>query len=95
VLGGPRGRRHAFRPASVVNVSGMSFGALSATAVEALNRGCAQAGCLQNTGEGGRAAYRRLRAAPPTLAIGSGAPSSACRPVIAPGPAKVRCLITG
>src|SRR5918997_7112081 len=24
VLGGPRGRRHAFRPASVVNISGMS-----------------------------------------------------------------------
>ena len=32
VLGGPRGRRHAFRPASVVNVSGMSFGALSGNA---------------------------------------------------------------
>ena len=30
------GRRHAFRPASVVNVSGMSFGALGANAVEAI-----------------------------------------------------------
>ena len=29
VLGGPRGRRHAFRPASVVNISAMSFGSLS------------------------------------------------------------------
>ena len=29
VLGGPRGRRHAFRPASIVNISGMSFGSLS------------------------------------------------------------------
>jgi glutamate synthase domain-containing protein 2 len=29
VLGGPRGRSHAFRPASVVNVSAMSFGSLS------------------------------------------------------------------
>ena len=31
ILGGPRGRRHAFRPESVVNVSGMSFGSLSGT----------------------------------------------------------------
>jgi glutamate synthase domain-containing protein 2 len=52
VLGGPRGRRHAFRPASVVNVSGMSFGSLSGNAVEAINRGAAAAGALQNTGEG-------------------------------------------
>lgn len=53
VLGGHRGRRHAFRPASVVNISGMSFGSLSSAAVEALNRGSAIAGCLHNTGEGG------------------------------------------
>jgi glutamate synthase domain-containing protein 2 len=38
-----------------VNISGMSFGSLSARAVEALNRGAATAGCLQNTGEGGLA----------------------------------------
>ena len=31
----------------------MSFGSLSGSAVEALNRGAALAGCLQNTGEGG------------------------------------------
>lgn len=52
VLGGPRGRRLAFRPESVVNVSGMSFGALSAPAIQALNEGAALAGCMQNTGEG-------------------------------------------
>jgi glutamate synthase domain-containing protein 2 len=39
VMGGARGRRRAFRPASIVNVSGMSFGSLSGPAVEALNRG--------------------------------------------------------
>ncbi|HEU4974525.1 MAG TPA: FMN-binding glutamate synthase family protein [Baekduia sp.] len=55
VLGARTRRRHAFRPASIVNVSGMSYGSLSASAVEALNRGCALAGCLQNTGEGGLA----------------------------------------
>src|SRR4051794_23860502 len=49
VLGGPRGRRHAFRPASCVNISGMSFGSLSGPAITALNRGAALAGCLHNT----------------------------------------------
>ena len=53
VLGGNRGRAKAFRPSSVVNISGMSFGSLSGPAVEALNRGAKIAGCLQNTGEGG------------------------------------------
>jgi glutamate synthase domain-containing protein 2 len=59
VLGAARGRQHAFRPDSVVNISGMSFGALSANAVTALNRGAALAGCLQNTGEGSISPYHR------------------------------------
>ncbi len=59
VLGGPRGRRLAFRPGSVVNISAMSFGSLSRTAVEALNRGAALAGCLHNTGEGAISPYHR------------------------------------
>ena len=57
VLGGARGRRHAFRPASLVNVSGMSFGALSGPAVQALNEGSRIAGCLHGTGEGGLAPH--------------------------------------
>jgi glutamate synthase domain-containing protein 2 len=59
VLGGARGRRRAFRPDSVVNISGMSFGSLSGNAVTALNKGAALAGCLQNTGEGGISPYHR------------------------------------
>ena len=59
VLGAAHGRRHAFRPASIVNVSGMSYGSLSRVAVEALNRGAEEAGCLQNTGEGGLAPAHR------------------------------------
>jgi len=55
VLGAAHGRRHAFRPASLVNISGMSYGSLSPVAVQALNRGAGIAGCLQNTGEGGLA----------------------------------------
>jgi len=53
VLGGWRDRRKKFRPASIINVSAMSFGSLSGAAIQALNRGCAQSGCLHNTGEGG------------------------------------------
>jgi glutamate synthase domain-containing protein 2 len=53
VLGGPRGRARQFRPASLVNISAMSYGSLSAQAVEAINRGAAMAGCMHNTGEGG------------------------------------------
>ena len=59
VMGGFRQRRKAFRPASVVNVSAMSYGSLSGPAVEALNRGAAICGCLHNTGEGGVSPYHR------------------------------------
>ncbi len=57
VLGRARGRAKAFRPASVINISGMSFGSLSGPAVESLNRGAQIAGCLHNTGEGGVSPY--------------------------------------
>src|SRR5215217_916990 len=59
VMGATNGRRHAFRPESVVNIGAMSFGSLSGAAVEALNRGAALAGCLHNTGEGGLSPYHR------------------------------------
>ena len=59
VLGGARGRAQAFRPASVVNVSAMSFGSLSPQAVQALNAGAAMVGALHNTGEGGLSPYHR------------------------------------
>ncbi len=59
VMGASRQRARAFRPASVVNLSAMSFGSLSATATEALNRGAQLAGCLQNTGEGGVSSHHQ------------------------------------
>jgi glutamate synthase domain-containing protein 2 len=59
VMGAARGRRHAFRPGSVVNISGMSFGSLSGKAVEALNKGAAMTGCLHNTGEGALSPHHR------------------------------------
>lgn len=52
VLGRRRNRARAFRPESAINVSGLSFGALSLRAIEAVNRGVSIAGCWQNTGEG-------------------------------------------
>ena len=39
VLGAHRQRKKAFRVGSVVSVSGMSYGSLSAAAIEAINRG--------------------------------------------------------
>jgi glutamate synthase domain-containing protein 2 len=71
VLGAAHGRRHAFRPDSVVNVSAMSFGSLSAAAVEALNRGAVLAGCLHNTGEGGLSPHH-LHGGELVLQIGTG-----------------------
>lgn len=40
-----------------VNISAMSYGAISARAVEALSLGAARAGCFLNTGEGGVSPY--------------------------------------
>ncbi len=45
--------RQPFVAKSVVNISGMSFGAISEPAVRALSRGAAMAGCWMDTGEGG------------------------------------------
>jgi glutamate synthase domain-containing protein 2 len=42
---------------SIVNISGMSFGAISGPAVRALSRGAQEAGCWMSTGEGGLAPH--------------------------------------
>src|SRR5215212_2397744 len=46
-----------FDAKSIVNVSGMSFGAISAPAVRSLSRGASVAGCWLDTGEGGLSPY--------------------------------------
>src|SRR5436853_5970593 len=54
------GEGHCLRPftaRSIVNISGMSFGAISKPAVQALSRGAAEAGCWMDTGEGGLAPH--------------------------------------
>ncbi len=59
VIGEFHKRRRPYRPASIINVSAMSFGALSGPAVEAMNKGCKKAWAYQNTGEGGFASYHK------------------------------------
>jgi glutamate synthase domain-containing protein 2 len=49
--------KQPFEARSIVNVSGMSFGAISEPAVRALSLGAAEAGCWMDTGEGGLAPY--------------------------------------
>ncbi|MEP1488432.1 MAG: FMN-binding glutamate synthase family protein [Algibacter sp.] len=53
VMGAHHKRKKPFRPASIINVSAMSFGSLSAKAVESLNKGVKIADAYHNTGEGG------------------------------------------
>ena len=59
VIGAYNKRNKPYRPASAINVSAMSFGSLSAAAVEALNVGVAKANAYHNTGEGGLSPYHQ------------------------------------
>ena len=53
---GPNARA-PYHAQSIINISAMSFGALSAPAVQALSKGAKLAGCWLNTGEGGIAPH--------------------------------------
>ena len=57
VMGAFNKRKRPYRPASIINVSAMSFGSLSAKAVESLNKGVKIAHAYHNTGEGGLSPY--------------------------------------
>lgn len=59
VMGLYNKRKKPYRPASVINISAMSFGALSAKAIEALNIGAKKASVYHNTGEGGLSSYHK------------------------------------
>jgi glutamate synthase domain-containing protein 2 len=47
----------SYTTASLINVSGMSYGAISKPAVLSLSKGARMAGCWMNTGEGGLSPY--------------------------------------
>ena len=57
VIGAYNKRKKPYRPASIINISAMSFGSLSAKAIESLNKGVKLAGAYHNTGEGGLSPY--------------------------------------
>ena len=54
------------------NISAMSFGALSANAIRALNKGAARGGFAHDTGEGGLSPYHREGGGDIIWEIGSG-----------------------
>ncbi len=56
-IGGPECKQPY--EASIYNISAMSFGALSANAISALNRGAKMGGFAHDTGEGGISRYHR------------------------------------
>src|SRR6266702_993018 len=58
--------------ASVLNISAMSFGALSANAIRALNGGAKIGGFAHDTGEGGFSPYHAEKGGDVTWEIGSG-----------------------
>ncbi len=49
--------KYPFAAKSIFNISGMSYGAISAAAVRALSKGAGTAGIWMNTGEGGLSPY--------------------------------------
>ncbi len=57
VMGEFNNRKRPYRPKSVINVSAMSFGSLSANAIASLNKGVKIADAYHNTGEGGLSPY--------------------------------------
>ncbi|WP_423242464.1 FMN-binding glutamate synthase family protein [Zhouia spongiae] len=59
IMGAYHNRKRPYRPASVINISAMSFGSLSAKAVESMNLGAKKAGAYHNTGEGGLSPYHK------------------------------------
>ena len=58
--------------ASVLNISAMSFGSLSANAIRALNRGAKLGGFAHDTGEGGFSPYHREHGGDIIWELGSG-----------------------
>ncbi len=59
VMGEHHKRKKPYRPASIINISAMSFGSLSATAIKSMNQGAAKSHAFHNTGEGGLSPYHK------------------------------------
>lgn len=61
-----------YETAALVNISGMSYGAISKPAVRALSHGAKSAGCWMNTGEGGLSPYHLEGGCDIVFQIGTG-----------------------
>ena len=60
-----------FKTRSLVNISAMSYGAISKPAIQALTNGAKEAGCWINTGEGGLSPYHLESGADVVFQIGT------------------------
>lgn len=63
--------RRPYKACSIFNISGMSYGAISKPAVQALSMGAGMAGCWMNTGEGGLSPYHLEGSADIVFQIGT------------------------
>jgi len=63
--------RRPYHTRSIINVSAMSYGAISKPAVTALSMGAKKAGCWLNTGEGGLSSYHLSGGADIVFQIGT------------------------
>lgn len=63
--------RQPYQSTSLFNVSGMSFGAISKPAIQALSKGARMAGCWMNTGEGSLSPYHLEGGADIVVQIGT------------------------
>lgn len=70
LIGGPQCQQPY--NASYLNISAMSFGSLSANAIEALNLGAQKSGCYHNTGEGSVSPYHLKHGGDIVWQIGTG-----------------------
>ena len=64
--------KYPYTTGALVNISGMSFGAISKPAVQALSHGAKKAGCWINTGEGGLSPYHLEGGCDVVFQIGTG-----------------------
>jgi len=71
VLVGAKGTAKPYST-SVFNISAMSYGSLSANAIESLNRGAAKGGFYHDTGEGGVSRYHKAGGGDLVWELGSG-----------------------
>jgi glutamate synthase (ferredoxin) len=72
IMGAFHQRKKPYQPSSIINISGMSYGALGANATMSMALGAKGAGCYVNIGEGGLAPYHVKTDADIIFQVGTG-----------------------